>query len=152
MMAHDPDEDRIRRKAHELWEAEGQPHGRDADHWEQAREIIALQDSQQSTLLPRDSGVDEPVESRELQSSFGDIPNLTDQGDNALTDVSREPAALSTPPMTAMTSGDIKGQAAAAVKNAPKPTGASGKAPPSKAPTPRSDASKASKPGSAKTK
>ena len=51
-MAQDPDEERIRRKAHELWEAEGHPHGRDQDHWDQARELVAIEDSQASTLLP----------------------------------------------------------------------------------------------------
>jgi hypothetical protein len=29
-------QERIRRRAHELWENEGRPHGRDADHWSQA--------------------------------------------------------------------------------------------------------------------
>lgn len=35
-------EDRIKRRAYELWEAEGRPEGRQAEHWEQAaREIEA---------------------------------------------------------------------------------------------------------------
>ncbi|QCG91241.1 DUF2934 domain-containing protein [Azospirillum sp. TSH100] len=29
-------QERIRRRAHELWESEGRPHGRDSDHWTQA--------------------------------------------------------------------------------------------------------------------
>lgn len=29
-------EDRIRRRAYELWEAEGQPHGHDVEHWQKA--------------------------------------------------------------------------------------------------------------------
>ena len=32
--------ERIRRRAHELWESEGHPHGRDADHWAQAEAEI----------------------------------------------------------------------------------------------------------------
>ncbi len=33
--------DRIRQRAHELWEEEGRPEGRDRDHWQQAtREIL----------------------------------------------------------------------------------------------------------------
>ena len=91
-MVHDADEDRVRRKAHELWEAEGRPHGRDQDHWEQAREIIAIQDSQASTLLPRETGAEEPVEDRQAAGNYGDMPNLTDQGDSTLTDTSREPS------------------------------------------------------------
>jgi len=38
-MPDDRDE-RIRRRAHEIWEREGRPHGKDAEHWERAaREI-----------------------------------------------------------------------------------------------------------------
>jgi len=29
-------EDHIRRRAHEIWEQEGRPHGRDREHWDQA--------------------------------------------------------------------------------------------------------------------
>lgn len=91
-MAGDPDDDRIRQKAHELWEAEGRPHGRDHDHWVQAKEIIAIQDSQSSTLLPRDTGAQEPVEDADQAlRNLADFPNLTDQGENLLTSIDREP-------------------------------------------------------------
>ncbi len=159
-MSHDPDEDRIRSKAHELWEGEGRPHGRHTDHWEQAREIIALQDSLKSTLLPRDSGASEPVESMELQSSYGDVPSLTDQGEHDLTAVSREPESLSPAPVAAA-GGDVKGMAVAAAAIAPKPAVAAGKALPSAdkgAPAPRvatavrTDSPKASRSGPVKTK
>ena len=30
-------EERIRQRAYEIWRAEGAPHGRDQDHWDQAR-------------------------------------------------------------------------------------------------------------------
>lgn len=29
-------EQRIRQRAYEIWEREGRPHGRDAEHWQQA--------------------------------------------------------------------------------------------------------------------
>jgi Protein of unknown function (DUF2934) len=32
-----PDEDRIRERAHSIWVEEGRPHGRDLAHWERAR-------------------------------------------------------------------------------------------------------------------
>ena len=115
-MGQDPDEDRIRRKAHELWQAEGHPHGRDQDHWDLAREIIAIEDSQRSTLLPRTSGADEPVESRQAAENYGDLPNLTDQGEHPLTDISREPALTSQAP---------DATAKAAVKAVRKPAGKS---------------------------
>lgn len=33
-------ERRIRERAHRLWEQEGRPEGRDAQHWAQAREMV----------------------------------------------------------------------------------------------------------------
>lgn len=106
-MAQHPDEDRIRRKAHELWVAEGHPHGRDRDHWAQAREIIAIEDSMETTLLPRNTGSQEPVEPNEAVASLGDLPNLTDQGEHALTDTAREPTFSSTPRATGDTAGAV---------------------------------------------
>jgi hypothetical protein len=34
------DENRIRNRAYEIWEREGRPHGRDREHWHQARREI----------------------------------------------------------------------------------------------------------------
>lgn len=100
-MPKDPDEDRIRQKAHQLWEAEGHPHGRDRDHWAQAREIIAVQDSQADTLLPRDAGAEEPIEDAdEALRNVGEFPGLTDQGENLLTSTDREPALTAANPAT----------------------------------------------------
>jgi hypothetical protein len=98
MMARNKDHDRISQKAHELWEAEGRPHGRDQEHWDQAREIIAIEDSQGDTLLPRNTGAEEPVEEAdEALRNMADFPNLTDQGENLLTSTDREPDLLATP-------------------------------------------------------
>ena len=97
-MARDPDYDRVSRKAHELWEAEGRPHGRDQAHWDEAREIIAIEDSQGNTLLPRDFGAQEPIEdAEEALRNQADFPNLTDQGENLLTSTDREPELVATP-------------------------------------------------------
>ena len=88
----DNDNDRIAAKAHELWEAEGRPHGRDKEHWDEAKEIIALQDSEASTLLPATTGVDEPVEEKTVSlDNEGEAPGLTDTGEHDLTSTSREP-------------------------------------------------------------
>lgn len=35
------DEEAIRRRAHEIWEREGRPEGREAEHWERARAELA---------------------------------------------------------------------------------------------------------------
>lgn len=38
----DQDQDRIRRRAHEIWEREGRPEGREREHWDRAcREVGA---------------------------------------------------------------------------------------------------------------
>ena len=37
------DEERIRQRAHEIWEAEGRPEGKDKEHWKQAeREFLLM--------------------------------------------------------------------------------------------------------------
>ncbi|SEF04423.1 Protein of unknown function [Rhizobiales bacterium GAS191] len=80
-MTPDPDESRIREKAYKLWVADGRPHGRDREHWELARELVAIEDSQRSTLKPvaRESG--EPVEPREAFERQADTAGLIDHGE-----------------------------------------------------------------------
>lgn len=34
-------EDQIRRRAYELWQAEGQPHGHDVEHWQKAESELS---------------------------------------------------------------------------------------------------------------
>jgi len=38
-------EARVRERAHQLWEQEGRPHGRDADHWDQAAREVDAEDN-----------------------------------------------------------------------------------------------------------
>lgn len=92
------DQDRIAAKAHELWEAEGRPHGRDQEHWDEAKEIVALHDSAGTALLPRDAGAEEPVEERSIAiDNEGEAPSLTDTGEHDLTATDREPAITAPP-------------------------------------------------------
>ena len=44
-----PDEDRIRRRAHAIWEHEGRPEGREQEHWAQARQEIEAEQSSPSS-------------------------------------------------------------------------------------------------------
>ncbi len=90
-MPADNDHERIARKAFEIWESEGHPHGRDQAHWDQAKEIVALHDSMGDTLLPRDTGAFEPEEPTQAVEANGDIPGLSDQGRDDLVDIDREP-------------------------------------------------------------
>lgn len=39
-------EERIRRRAHEIWEREGRPHGREQEHWDQAVQEIEAEGSE----------------------------------------------------------------------------------------------------------
>ena len=71
-------ERRIRERAYLLWESEGRPEGRAAQHWEQARMIVALEDGQRSTLKPVEAPKPEPIAAVENQ---GEFPTLTDQGE-----------------------------------------------------------------------
>jgi hypothetical protein len=48
---------KVRERAHALWEQAGRPHGQDAEHWSQAeREIAAEEDAQSSASIGRTTG------------------------------------------------------------------------------------------------
>lgn len=81
-------EDRIRRRAYQIWEREGRPEGREADHWALAREEIAIEDNYAGTLRPNPShGPDdtaersEPVEPVLSMANQGEMPGVADQGE-----------------------------------------------------------------------
>lgn len=46
------DKDRIRRRAYQIWLEEGRPEGREAAHWEMARELVAIENEQKTTAKP----------------------------------------------------------------------------------------------------
>ena len=82
-------ERRIAERAYRIWEREGRPDGRSSEHWDMAREEIAIEDNQRDTLLPNPShGPDdtaertEPVEPALSVAVLGDLPGLTDQGED----------------------------------------------------------------------
>lgn len=82
------DTERIRKRAYEIWEREGRPEGRADAHWDMAREEIAAKDNLADTLQPNPvtPEVDrtfqpEPVEPLEVVENLGDVPGLTDQGE-----------------------------------------------------------------------
>jgi len=77
----------VRERAYLLWESDGKPHGRDVEYWERARELIAMEDSAGSGLLPnpetvRDSPLETGIEEAEIQENLGEMPDrLADQGE-----------------------------------------------------------------------
>ena len=55
-------EKRVKQRAYEIWQREGCPEGREADHWALAKEEIAIEDNQNQALLPNPSqGGDDTV-------------------------------------------------------------------------------------------
>jgi hypothetical protein len=86
-LASDPGrEQRVRERAYHLWEADGKPHGHDVEYWERARELIGMEESAGSGLLPNpQTSPKSPrgigVEEAEIQANLGEFPGqLTDQG------------------------------------------------------------------------
>ncbi len=80
---------RIRERAYHLWEAEGRPHGREADYWERARELDAMESAGETGQLqnPIAAGADpmleDPVEEAFLQDNLGEFPDrFADQGES----------------------------------------------------------------------
>ena len=71
-------EGRIRQRAHQMWEEEGQPEGQAEAHWEKARILVAIEDDRTS-LKPVEPEAPEPAE---LMKNLGEFPgSQTDQGD-----------------------------------------------------------------------
>jgi hypothetical protein len=70
----------VRERAYLMWEADGRPHGRDVEYWERARELVGMEESVGSGLLPNPQ--DTPgapgqtaVEVAEVQESLGEPPD-----------------------------------------------------------------------------
>jgi phosphotransferase system glucose/maltose/N-acetylglucosamine-specific IIC component len=70
-MDHDHQE-RIKQRAHEIWESEGRPEGRDADHWSQAEQELNSQtgEGDQTGGGDQSSGV-QPAGGQESGSGSG---------------------------------------------------------------------------------
>ena len=89
-------EARIRARAHHLWESDGSPHGREFDYRENARELIAIEDSAGAGQLPNPmthgaSPSGEVVEEASIQENYGEFPDrFTDQGDRRETPMTRD--------------------------------------------------------------
>ena len=87
----EPWEERVRRKAYELWEAEGGPHGRAEDHWRIAAQLVAEEIAHGRADLPYPVDQDKPAEAAALQDNLGEFPSLADQGRDEPTPAGEEP-------------------------------------------------------------
>ena len=76
-------ESRIRERAYYLWLQEGCPEGRAEVHWDEASELVAIEDNQKRTMRPAPQPDDDPatVEPIEAVENAGEFPTLTDQGE-----------------------------------------------------------------------
>jgi len=61
-------QDRISRRAHEIWEREGHPHGRHGEHWAQAEAEIRAEDGAKPAVAP-----DGPATTRTAAESLSAI-------------------------------------------------------------------------------
>jgi hypothetical protein len=87
---------RIRKRAYHLWEADGEPHGRDQEFWERAEFLIGIEDSAGAGQLPNpqtspDVVASPTIEEAEIQENYGEFPSLlTDQGERRQAPKARE--------------------------------------------------------------
>jgi hypothetical protein len=100
----DDHEDRVRKRAYQLWQQEGCPPGRENDHWDKARELVAIEENQKFATIPvRKSAANigpmgEPIEPLlAAENSIGELPTLTDQGEEQPVPKRRKPAAVAAP-------------------------------------------------------
>ncbi len=76
-------QDRIRERAYHLWNADGRPHGRDIEFWEQARVLVGMEESPGAGQIPVRQEIPEEAS---LQDNLGEFPGrFTDQGDQLVT-------------------------------------------------------------------
>jgi hypothetical protein len=94
--------DRIRSRAHQIWEEEGCPEGRAEEHWEKARILVAIEDDRTSLVPVTETTAGEPVEEASLQQNLGEFPaGRTDQGERAPTPLPASGQAPSPQPLGA---------------------------------------------------
>jgi len=80
MSTIDDRDQRIAKRAEQIWIEEGRPEGRADIHWDMATELVAIEDGQNDTLLPiGEAG--EPVEPILALENTGEFPTMTDQGE-----------------------------------------------------------------------
>lgn len=88
---YDSYEERVRKRAHDIWVREGKPEGRAEEHWNLAREEISEAEGIEDTLKPiePEGPTAEPLLAVE---ALGDLPGRqSDQGERQDYPVRREP-------------------------------------------------------------
>lgn len=75
-------EEKIRARAHEIWEQEGRPSGRAEEHWEQARREI--EESEQAAIPEPGEGETEPLAHSLGESNGDDVAAAPEGGEGAV--------------------------------------------------------------------
>ncbi len=91
-------EDRIRRRAHQLWESEGRPTGRDRDHWLAAEREEAA-DRAVTPIEEPDAASSAPPSSS-ARAAGGDVPRPESGGPDAAAAVPKTAGAAEPAPDT----------------------------------------------------
>lgn len=86
----DDHEQRVRERAFKIWQEQGCPDGQAEVHWEMARELVAIEENQDLTLVPVARDPDDPTiaadeveETGPAANAIGELPTLTDEGEQA---------------------------------------------------------------------
>jgi hypothetical protein len=105
-----------------MWEEEGRPSGRADVHWDKARELVAIEESEKDTLLPNpqreyeDNPTTEPVEPLLAVKNEGEFPTLTDEGEDQTFPDRANVAGADEPPLKTPTAARKKGGKKAGTK------------------------------------
>ena len=94
---------RIRERAYRLWQDEGGPEGRADVHWDQATELVAIEENHGLAMervpSPNELGPSgEPIEPIEAVQNAGEFPTKTDQGEQTFPSRRKPQAASSGKP------------------------------------------------------
>ena len=104
----DDDKERVRRRAYQIWLDEGRPEGREAEHWDMASELVAIEDRQtKTTKLVGHSAAGKELAARLVEPTapaaiMGELPTMTDTSEQTY------------PPSRAAKRGTVPAQAALA--------------------------------------
>lgn len=98
-------DERVRKRAYQLWEQEGRPADREMDHWDKASELVAIEENQMLATIPVGKSMNigptgEPVEPVEAVENMGELPTLTDQGEEQAVPKRRTQPAAAKPATT----------------------------------------------------
>lgn len=75
-----PDNEQIRRRAYEIWEREGRPEGREAEHWRRAAEELAASEAVKTQDVPA-ARVRDPAKLEESRGTAPAAPSPEQKGD-----------------------------------------------------------------------